>query len=37
MRIAQFVAVRIPVQKKITIKACENEIPERWWKYFGEI
>jgi len=29
--------VRIPCSKKDYRKACENEIPERWWKYFGKI
>jgi len=29
--------VRIPCSKKDYRKACENEIPERWWKYFSKI
>jgi len=29
--------VRIPCSKKDYRKACENEIPERWWKYFDKI
>lgn len=29
--------VRIPCSKKDYNKACENEISERWWKYFDKI
>ena len=29
--------IRIPCSKKDYRKACENEIPERWWKYFNKI
>ena len=29
--------VRIPCSKKDYRKACENEISERWWKYFDKI
>jgi formiminoglutamase len=29
--------VRVPCSKKDYRKACENEIPERWWKYFDKI
>ena len=29
--------VRIPCSKKDYRKACENEISERWWKYFNKI
>ena len=29
--------VRIPCSKKDYRKACENEIPERWWKYSDNI
>jgi arginase family enzyme len=29
--------VRIPCSKKDYKKACENEIPEKWWKYFHKI
>jgi formiminoglutamase len=29
--------VRVPCSKKDYQKACENEIPERWWKYFDKI
>jgi hypothetical protein len=29
--------LRIPCSKKDYRKACENEIPERWWKYFDKI
>jgi len=29
--------VRIPCSKKDYRKACENEIPEKWWKYFDKI
>ncbi|MCX6236158.1 MAG: arginase family protein [Bacteroidia bacterium] len=29
--------VRIPCSKKDYRKACDNEIPERWWKYFDKI
>jgi len=32
-----FYPVRIPCSKKDYDKACENEIPERWWKYFDRI
>jgi arginase family enzyme len=32
-----FFPVRIPCSKKDYNKACENEIPERWWKYFDRI
>jgi len=28
---------RIPCSKKDYHKACKNEIPERWWKYFSKI
>ena len=33
----QIFPVRIPCSKKDYRKACENEIPERWWKYFNKI
>jgi len=29
--------VRIPCSKKDYRKACKNEVPERWWKYFDKI
>ena len=29
--------VRIPCSKKDYKKACQNEIPERWWKYFDRL
>lgn len=29
--------VRIPCSKKDYRKACENEISEKWWKYFNKI
>lgn len=29
--------VRIPCSKKDYKKACENEISEKWWKYFNKI
>jgi len=29
--------VRIPCSKKDYRKACNNEIPERWWTYFNKI
>ncbi len=29
-------AIRIPCSKKDYRKACKNEIPERWWKYFND-
>lgn len=29
--------VRIPCSKKDYRKACDNEIPDRWWKYFEKI
>lgn len=29
--------LRIPCSKKDYRKACENEIPERWWKYFDRM
>jgi len=28
--------LRIPCSKKDYRKACKNEIPDRWWKYFNE-
>ncbi len=32
-----FFPVRIPCSKKDYRKACENEISEKWWKYFNKI
>lgn len=29
--------VRVPCSKKDYQKACKNEIPQRWWKYFDKI
>jgi formiminoglutamase len=29
--------VRIPCSEKDYLKACDNEIPEKWWKYFNKI
>ncbi len=29
--------VRIPCSRKDYHKACQNEIPERWWKYFDRL
>ena len=29
-------AIRIPCSKKDYRKACKNEIPDRWWKYFND-
>ncbi len=28
---------RIPCSRKDYLKACKNEIPEKWWKYFNKI